>query len=124
MIPNFCLAESYLVELQIKLGNKSGADAQFERACEACGTSDLDREIIRMAYLQNGWDVPRNSACSAQIMSNSAPSIQKKCKGSFCCGHGTEYIDGKCVVTAEGAVDACKKARGRWGHTCERHECA
>jgi len=66
LIPNLCLAQSYLVELQIKLGNRTGADAQFESACAACGSSDLDMEIIRMAYLQQGWDYPANSACGNQ----------------------------------------------------------
>ena len=61
LIPNFCLAESYLVELQMKKNNKAAADKQFEIACKACGKSDLDMEIIRMAYQEKGWSLPPSS---------------------------------------------------------------
>ena len=64
LIPNFCLAESYLVELQMKKNNKAAADKQFEIACKACGKSDLDMEIIRMAYQEKGWSLPASSDCN------------------------------------------------------------
>jgi hypothetical protein len=64
MIPNFCLAESYLVELQIKKNDKSAADEHFKIACKACGESDLDIEIVRMAYEEKGWALPSPSVCN------------------------------------------------------------
>eukprot|EP00943_MAST-04B_sp_MAST-4B-sp1_P003727 g3727.t1 len=64
LIPDFCLAESYLVELQMQKNDKSAADAQFEIACKACGKSDLDIEIIRMAYKAKGWALPTTSNCN------------------------------------------------------------
>ena len=46
LIPNFCVAESYLVELYLKREDKLAADAQFKKACKACGPSDLDIELV------------------------------------------------------------------------------
>lgn len=71
LIPNFCLSESYLVELQIKLNNQSAADAQYHIACKACGASDLDIELIRMAYGQKGWTLPANNCTNPPAVQDS-----------------------------------------------------
>ena len=63
LIPDFCLAESYLVELYIKKNDQNLADTQFEVACQACGKSNLDMELVRMAYEEKGWSLPANSNC-------------------------------------------------------------
>lgn len=48
-----------------------------------------------------------------------------QCKGGKCCGSGTTYVHGKCVASAAGAIEACKRARGAWGEsTCEPRKCA
>ena len=63
LVPDFCLAESYLVELYIKKNDKNAANTQFEVACQACGKSNLDMELVRMAYEEKGWAIPANSNC-------------------------------------------------------------
>jgi hypothetical protein len=48
-------------------------------------------------------------------------SPTSKCKGGLCCGTGTKYVQGKCIATASGAIEACKFGRGRWGEsTCQQ----
>ena len=64
LIPDFCLAESYLVELYIKKNDQNLADTQFEVACQACnGKSNLDMELVRMAYEEKRLSLPANSNC-------------------------------------------------------------
>ena len=70
LIPDFCLAESYLVELYIKKNDQNSADTQFEVACQACGKSNLDMELVRMAYEEKGWVVPVNSDCRVSKSEN------------------------------------------------------
>jgi len=79
VVPNFCLAESYLVELFIKEGVKSKADidAQFEAACSACGNAHLDMEILRNEYDKREWAFPANSACKRQASTTPSPSLKE-----------------------------------------------
>ena len=79
VVPNFCLAESYLVELFIKEGVKSKADidAQFEAACSACGNAHLDMEILRNEYDKREWAFPANSACKRQASTAPSPSLKE-----------------------------------------------
>ena len=122
IIPNFCLAESYLVELQIKANDKQAADYQFKKACDACGTLNLDMELIRMAYKRKGWEQPYDSVCSDRVdvgsssgssssttfapSSNNNVIIGNSCQNADCCGLGTEYVDGKCQIKYTGLLDA------------------
>ena len=45
------------------------------------------------------------------------------CTGQSCCGAGTVLHEGKCIVTDEGAIAACRQARGMWAFTCEKEAC-
>jgi len=77
LIPNFCLPESYLVELFIKQGTKSKSeiDAQFNLACSACGNAHLDMEILRNEYDKRKWSYPLNSLCKREVLESPAPAL-------------------------------------------------
>jgi len=75
LIPSFCLAESYIVELYIKLNNQTAADDQYHIACNACGAVDLDMELVRMAYAQKGWDLPANGCTNANPLSGGSRQV-------------------------------------------------
>merc|ERR1712139_634843 len=42
------------------------------------------------------------------------------CSEGSCCGVGTHFVNGACVATYDGMLEACKIARGKqWAWTCE-----
>merc|ERR1711988_1210952 len=42
------------------------------------------------------------------------------CSEGSCCGVGTHFVNGACVATYDGMLEACKTARGKqWAWTCE-----
>ena len=136
LIPKFCLAESYLVELYLKRDDKLAADAQFKKACKACGPSDLDIELVRMSYKRKGWSLPQNTACSSTDescadMKKAYESMKmemlllkenidelKRTAGNKFCGPGTNFINGSCVASYEGMLEACRHARPGYEWTC------
>ena len=91
LIPNFCLSESYLVELQIKLNNQTAADAQYQDACKACGALDLDIELIRMAYAQKGWELPAND-CTNPPAAKDTRLVQGNVRGYS--GSNSTFLSG------------------------------
>jgi len=54
---------------------------------------------------------------------NATSPLPHGCTGQSCCGAGTVFQEGKCLVTDEGAITACRQARGRWAFTCEKEAC-
>ncbi len=58
-----------------------------------------------------------------KYIKDGSPAAPGSCMKDTCCGKGTVWKDGfGCIPTRSGIVDACKKARGKWGWTCENEE--
>ena len=56
-----------MTELYIQQGLQTEADAQFAKACAACGKNNRDIESIKANYQKKGWKVPVDVSCGTSM---------------------------------------------------------
>lgn len=78
IIPNFCPATAHKTTVFIAQGSKESADKIFAESCSVCGNLSLEMDSIKRAYVEKGWTLPCNTACS-----NKAEVDLESCGGSL-----------------------------------------